>query len=436
MVARDSFPAAFIPRCAMPLQRCDLPLIRAMMLALLGAATLSATGARAQQNLPFYPPILSQELAPPPAAPPVSAAPLPAAPGLSVTVTPLGFAASGKPLPPGATAVLNVILRNGSPDALTRIVLTVRADGLKPEPASAWRIEGNSFAADLSRIGPNAAIERRLVLPVERAALFPGAVSRIAIEARAENGSVASAELNLRTADCAGAYHARISALRTGVLQTAKNEADAIRKSDPAWPRSRSFPTTGARTGPLANAERLAAYFLAQGGADAELGRDPLRFNIVRWASDLTAYSTQPMNPALCSGTEQLIVRYRDTIAPTSRRIEATRTAAANALEATRSASGAEPGDDLARVVRRAIEKAGLKVSDETATPLAALASARTSLDPEKKPDAAQLQTLSLAETAAVLAEAAKRVGKLSGSVDATLAAIATAAKETCLCAY
>jgi hypothetical protein len=339
-------------------------------------------------------------------------------------------------LPPGATAVLNVMVRNGGPDALARIVLTARADGFKPEPASAWRIEGNSLVAELVRVGPGATAERRLILLVERAALFPGATNRIAIEARAESGPIASAELSLRTADCAGAYHARISVLRTGPLQTAKNEADTIRKSDPAWPRSRSFPATGARTGPIANAERLAAYFLAQGGADAEFGRETLRFNVVRWASDLTAYSAQPMNPALCSSTEQLVTRYRETIAPTSRRLEATRTAAQNALEAARNASGAEPGENLARIVRRAIEKAGLKVPDETVSPLAALSSARTSLDSEKKPDAAQMETLSLAETAAVLAEAAKRVEKFSGSIDATLAAIATAAKETCVCAY
>ena len=407
-----------------------------MVLALLGTATFGANGARAQQNLPPYPPALSQDLAPPPAAPAPSSAPLPAAPGLAVTVLPLGVAASGKPLPPGATAVLNVVVRNGGPEALARIVLTAHTDGFKPEPTSAWRIEGNSLVADLVRVGPGATAERRLVLLVDRAALFPGATNRIAIEARAESGPIASAELSLRAADCAGAYHTRISVLRTGVLQTAKNEADAIRKSDPAWPRSRSFPATGTRTGPLANAERLAAYFLAQGGADAELGRDPLRFNIVRWASDLTAYSTQPMNPALCSGTEQLIVRYRDTIAPTSRRIEATRATALSALEAARNASGAEPSENLARIVRRAIEKAGLKAPDETVSPLAALASARTSLESEKQPDAAQMETLSLAETAAVLAEAVKRVEKLSGSIDATLAAIATAAKETCVCAY
>jgi hypothetical protein len=420
----------------MPFQRCDLSLIRALILALLGIATFGLSGARAQQDLPSYPPALSQELAPQPATPPISAAPLPAAPGLSVTVTPLGVAAGGKPLPPGAAASLNIVVRNGSPAPLARVTLTVRTNGFKLEPASAWRVEGNAVIADLGRIGPNAAVERRLALPVERATLLPGATNRIAIEARVEGGPVASAELALRTADCAGAYHARISVLRTGAIQTAKNEADAIRKSDPTWPRSRSFPTTGARTGPVANAERLAAYFLAQGGADAELGRDPLRFNIVRWASDLTAYSAQPVNPALCSGAEQFVIRYRDTIAPTSRRIEATRTTAANALEAARSASGAEPGDDLPRIIRRAIEKAGLKVSDETASPLVALAAARVSFDSEKKPDAVQMETLSLAETAAVLAEAAKRVGKLSGSIDTTLAAIATAAKETCVCAY
>ncbi len=312
----------------MPLQRRDLPLIRAIVLASLGTAPFAATGARAQQELPSYPPPLSRDLAPPAAAPAPSSAPLPAAPGLALTVTPLGAAAAGKPLPPGATAALNIVVRNGGPETLARIVLTARADGFKPEPAQPWRIEGNALVADLGRVGPRTTTERRLVLLVERAALFPGAASRIAIEARAEGGPAASAELTLRTADCAGAYHARISALRTGVLQTAKNEADAIRKSDPAWPRSRSFPATGARTGPLANAERLAAYFLAQGGADAEFGRETLRFNVVRWASDLTAYSTQPVNPALCSGVDQYVARYRDTIAPTLRRIEATRTAA------------------------------------------------------------------------------------------------------------
>ena len=420
----------------MPLQRCDLPLIRAMVLALLGTATFGLSSARAQQDLPPYPPALSQDLVPPPAAPAPSSAPLPAAPGLALTLMPLGVAAGGKPLPPGTTAALNVMVRNSGPDALARIVLTARADGFKPEPTSAWRVEGNSLVADLVRVGPGATAERRLVLLVERAALFPGTMSRIAIEARAEGGPSANAELTLRTADCAGAYHARISVLRTGELQTAKNEANAVRKSDPAWPRSRSFPATGARTGAVANAERLASYFLAQGGADAELGRDPLRFNIIRWASDLTAYSAQPMNPALCSGAEQFVVRYRDTIAPTSRRIEATRAAALNALDAARKASGAEPGEDIARIVRRAIEKAGLKVPDDTVSPLAALASARASLDSENKPDAAQMETLSLAETAAVLAEAAKRVGKLSGLIDATLGAIATAAKETCVCAY
>ena len=403
-----------------------------MVLALLATTAFGASG----EDLPPYPPALSPELAAPSAAPTPSAAPLPAVPGLALTVAPLGAAAGGKPLPPGATAALNLVVRNGSPAPLARVTLTARVDGFKPEPASAWRAEDNAVIADLGRIGPNAAVTRRLVLLVERAALSPGATNRIAIEARAEGGPAASTELTLRTADCAGAYHARISGLRTGALQTAKNEADAIRKSDPAWPRSRSFPVTGARIGPVASAERLASYFLAQGGADTELGRDPLRFNIVRWASDLTAYSTQPMNPALCSGAAQFVVRYRDTIAPTSRRIEATRAAALNALETARTASGAAPGEDLARIVRRAIENAGLKVPDETVPPLAGLSSARASLDPDKKPDASQMETLSLAETAAVLAEAAKRAEKVSGAINATLAAIATAAKETCVCAY
>ena len=238
------------------------------------------------------------------------------------------------------------------------------------------------------------------------------------------------------TADCASAYHAKISTLRAGALQAGKNEADAVRRSDAAWARSRGFATTGARTGPIANAERLAAYFLAQSGADAELGRDPLRFNIVRWASDLTAYSAQPMNPALCSGAEQFVVRYRDTIAPTTRRIAATRAAAASALEAARKAIDAGPSEDLARIIRRAIEKAGLKLPEESASPLVALSSARASFDSEKKLEPTQLEALSLAETAAILAEAAKRVEKFSSSIDATLAAIADAAKETCVCAY
>ena len=78
----------------MPLQRRDLPLIRAIVLASLGTAPFAATGARAQQELPSYPPPLSRDLAPPAAAPAPSSAPLPAAPGLALTVTPLGAAAS------------------------------------------------------------------------------------------------------------------------------------------------------------------------------------------------------------------------------------------------------------------------------------------------------------------------------------------------------
>ena len=121
----------------MPLQRRDLPLIRAMVLALLGTATFGLSGARAQQDLPSYPPALSLDLAPPPATPALSSAPLPVAPGLAVTLIPLGVATGGKPLPPGATAALNVMVRNGGPDTLARIVLTARADGFKLEPTSA-----------------------------------------------------------------------------------------------------------------------------------------------------------------------------------------------------------------------------------------------------------------------------------------------------------
>ena len=412
----------------MPSPRRDHALIRALAAAgLLALAGLFAANTRAEEEPPPYPPPLSDELAPPAAV--VST------PNLVVTISPLGAARDGKPLPPGAQVQIAAQVRNSGPVPLARVVLVARVEGLKLDAGSGWRLEGETLVAELPRLAAGATLERRFTVRIERAAPLPGATLRVVVEVRSDGGEVVNTEAVLKAADCAAAYHARFNGIRTGLIQDAKNEADAIRKVDPTWPRARAFAALGGKTGALANAERLAAYFLAQGGADGEFGRDPLRFNFVRWASDLTAYTSQTQNPALCSGAAQVVARYRDLIAPGTRRIETVRAAAASALDLARKATGAEANDDLVRVVGRAIEKARLKL-DDGKPPLAQLAAARAALESDRKLDPAELEALSTSETAAVLAEAVKRIDRLGDKISGVLAAIATAAKEDCVCAY
>jgi hypothetical protein len=416
----------------MPPLRSDLGASRCLSGMALAVSLLLAQPARAEEpDVPPYPPRLSEDLLRP-SLPAVTTAPPPT---LAVSIEPTAAAATGKPLPPGATAALRLIVRNVGTAPAARVALIVRVDGLKPEPPAGWRTDGGALTTDIARLAPGATAEQRLALAVDKAPPNPGAI-RVVVEARTASERSAVVSVEIKAADCAAAYHARLGVIRTGALQSAKMEADAIRKGEAGFPHTRLFPPVAGRNAQLAAVERLAGYYLARGGADDELGRDPLRFNFVRWASDLTAYTGQAANPALCSGALMVVGRYREAITPTMRRVEAVRAAAARALELARSATEAAADDDLPRVVRRAIERVGIESDRIGTSPLHALAAARAALGPDRTLEPALAEALSIAETAAVLAEATRRIDRVGGAIDMTLSAIADAARTSCVCAY
>jgi hypothetical protein len=403
-------------------------------------------------DLPPYPTPLSRDLTqppqatfPPPPVPPQASAPLAPQPPpvsiapLAVTVTPLGTAAGDRVLPPGAHASVRFTLRNTGKDPLTKIALKATVEGLKIDSPSAWRSEGGAFIIEIPRIGAGDEADRTIAGRVETAPPTPGGKpARIQIEAKLEDGSTAKAEASMRTADCAGAYRGKLAGIRTGEIEAVKKLADEIRKPEAGLTRGRSFQATGARSGELAVAERLAAQISGNGGGDPEMGSENMRFVVVRWTSELGAYTGQEKNAGLCTGAPAMLSVYRgEGLSTVRKRFDAIRAAAGFMLKATREATKASENEELAQIARRLAEKAGVEGVEKDASALAILARTRAFLiEKDRKIEGDEAQAFSLTETAAWLAEAEKRSQALSGAFDATLSAIAAAHKETCVCAY
>lgn len=354
---------------------------------------------------------------------------------LSITLAPRGLAAGDKPLPPGAAASMRVIVQNDGTSPLTRIHLKAAIEGLKAENPAGWRADGGGFSAEIARLGPGDKIERSFNARVDAPPLTP-ATARIAIEARSNDGGNADTEARIPVADCAGAYRGRLAPIRADQIAAVKKLAEEIRKAEPGLPRGPIFPATGARQGPLANAERLAAQFAAASGADTELAKEGMRWLVLRWTAELGNYVAQDKNPGLCTGVPELLPIYWNSIAPLTRRLEAISAGAKTALAAAREETKAED-DDLARMARKIADKAGVEGIEENASVFAILAKIREFLsDKDKKLEADDARALSLTETAAWLAAAGKRADGLGMAFGGTLAAISAAHKETCVCAY
>lgn len=360
--------------------------------------------------------------------------PAPAEP-LVLTVTPMGSAvASGRPLPVGAMPGLAIALRNGGTTPLGPVELTARADGLALETQDGWRVEDGALRTRIQSIAPGAEAERTLRLRVERAPLA-AAAARVSVQAQGPDGRTLAGEAWLRIADCAGAYRERLAALRADLVQPARDAAEDMRRSDPALPATRLFPATGAKAGNLARAERLAAGLATRGGADMQLSTEWFRFLLARWASELNAYAGQAANPGLCASNEVQIAGYRQGLAPITRHVEATRAVAESALaHARREAEMADAGID--EIVRALAGAAGIESAAERAGALAALADVRAALRGQPAPAPELLRKLSLAETAAWLAEADTRGERLARAIEQVLEAIAAAHRESCVCAF
>ena len=354
---------------------------------------------------------------------------------LSVTLTPRRLAAGDKPLPPNATASVRVIVQNSGTSPLARIQLRATIEGLKAESQAGWRVDGNGFSAEIARLAAGEKVERSFSARVDPPPPAPVS-ARISLEAKSDDGGNAVAEARIAIADCAGAYRGRIASIRSGAIAAVKKLAEEIRKAEPGLPRGRVYPSTGARTGPLANAERLSAQFAATAGADTELAKEGMRWLVLRWTAELGNYVAQDKNPGLCAGVTDLLPIYRNSIAPLTRRLEAISAGAKTALAAAREETKAED-DDLARMARKIADKAGVEGIEDGASVFAILAKTRAFLaDKDKKLEADDARALSLTETAAWLAAAAKRADGLGMAFNGTLAAIAAAHKDTCVCAY
>ena len=353
---------------------------------------------------------------------------------LTVTVTPLGAAAKERPLPVGATSNLRIVVRNDGAGTLAKITLTLRFEGMKVDNPPGWRPQDGALITEIARLGAGAESERTLKLRVAGAPAA-GETRRVSVEARTEDGALATGEATLRVADCAGAYRTKLSVLRTDAVPAIRTAAEDMRRPDRTLPNSRLFPATGARTGEVAAAEKFAAAFAVNGGADPEMDREWFRFLIVRWTSELSLYAGQEANPGLCAANYYQIAGYREGLLPLTRRFEAIRTAAANMLQAARVAAKAESNEDLAKIARRAVKAAGLESGEDNAAVFTILAAARAS-SKERALEKDQAEALSLAETAAWLAEADRRARALAATFEQAFAMISNAHRESCVCAF
>ncbi len=357
-------------------------------------------------------------------------------PGLSVTATPQGAAAKERPLPVGAPVTLKVTLKNETREAIGPVKLSAQFDGMKLENQPDWSADASGKAlSEIAKIEAGASSEKLLRLRIEKAP-FPASKSAISIEAAAGEKLRAAATVNINAADCVGAFREKLSVLRSGVLQNVRDAADAMRRPDNALPGSRIFPATNARRSDLLNAERLAAALSARGAADAQMSTEWMRFLITRWVSEMTNYSQQTSNPGMCANNYYQIAGQREGLSPVTKRLDAFREGAANALTAARFSGKDAVAADARELVLRLAKSAEIEGVDDSASIFTMLSAIRTSLARGNKLEKEQLETLSLAETAAWLGETDKRGQALTDAIEKVFGTIAELHKQNCICAF
>jgi hypothetical protein len=368
-----------------------------------------------------------------PAAAFLFAAPAPLqAEDLEVTVMPTRKSVATRPLPPGTTADINVILRNTGKAAIAPIQISVRLESLAFANSDGWQQQGDRLFTTIKTLGPDASAERLLRIRVETAPLDI-ANAHVRAEVKVADGKTIDAETTLRIADCAGAYRTRLLNLRESLSTPVRDAAEEMRRGDPTLPLTRQFPYAAKRNNELARLERTAAAFTARRGGDAQMATEWFRFMIQRWGSELNAYASQPANPGLCANNYYQIAGYRQGLLPITKHIDATREAAEKALELARKESGESGSAD--EIVRALLKAAGSDAALDGAA-LTALAALRASPGNGQRLAPEMIGKLSAAETAAWLADADKRGQKLVQAIEQVLGTIANAHKETCVCAF
>jgi hypothetical protein len=350
---------------------------------------------------------------------------------LEVKVMAEGSAASGRPLPVGARPAIEISVRNNRAKTIGPVELSVRSE-LAADKTEGWTLENGTLKTTIKNVAAGAQVKRELRLRVDKAPAEAAKI-KVTIKARVFDGRTVEGETELTVADCAGAYRGKLEALRATISQPMRDAADEMRRADPFLPDGRQFPATGARSGELAQAERLAARFAARRGADPQMSAEWFRYLLLRWASELNAYTGQAPNPGICANTYYQIAGYRQGVLPIAKHIDATHAAAEKALVAARKEAAVETGDvrELVQVLQKEAE---INKADDNLGPLFLLADARARS--RGRFDPALMRKFSLAETAAWLAEADRRGQKLAQSIEQILTTISTAHKESCNCAF
>lgn len=363
------------------------------------------------------------------------AAPAQTASKLTLSVVPLGAAASGKMIPVEATVVISVTLKNESGEPRSNVLLSAKLNRVTLAGEDGWKADGNNAVLKIESIGANEEISRRLTVRVTMAPMPPaGGQAEVTIEAKTGETS-ANAAAMFTVGDCAAAFQAELTKLRISTISEIWPTAENMRKPDTTLPRIRYFRIGMRKNRDLAILDRLAAGYQARLLADYEFFREGVRYTARRWSDELKSFAGQEPNPGICAANDEMIAGIRKTIAYVTARIEPPQKAYARAMDLLRSALGAAPGEDLRTIALRAAEQAGAKAENPPDSVFKILEQTRDLLK-DAKPTAEQLDNLSLVETVAWIEAQALRARTLSDLIENSITGITEAQKKTCVCAF
>ena len=355
------------------------------------------------------------------------------APKLEIRLTPLGAAASEKPIPVAAEVGLDITIRNTGSEPLRNVLLTAALNAVKLTQDSKWKADGDNAVLAIETIKPNETISQSLTVRIEMAPLPPGKQTEINVQAK--SGEIqASAVARFPAADCAAAFQADLTRIRINQISEIWPVADDLRKQDTSLPRGRFFRVVP-RRGDLGNIDRIAAGYQARLLADFSFADQGVRYTVRRWSDELKAFAGQEPNPGLCAVNDQMVQGIRKTINYAAVRLDPPQKALARAMEQIRKALNAGEHDDLRGIALRVADEAGIKLQDPANSTLKLLEQVRDALKDKKLTDA-QLDNLSLIESAAWIEAQAMRSKKLSDLINGTINGIAEAQKKNCVCAF
>jgi len=345
----------------------------------------------------------------------------------------MGAAAGDKMIPVAASVGVNVVLKSESSEALSKVLLTAKLNGVKLVPEGGWKADGDNAVLEIDTLNANEEISRRLNLRVDMAPLPPGKQVEVSVEVKIGEARV-NASTKFPVGDCAAAFQADLTRLRISTISEVWPTADEMRKPDTTLPRVRYF-RVAMRRGDFANFDRLAAGYQARLLSNYDFFTEGVRYTTRRWSDELKAFAGQDANPGLCAVNKEMAEGIRKTINYVSARLEPPLKAYARAMDQLRKAVGAAESDDLQKIALRLAADAGAKIENPPASVFKILEQTRDLLK-DTKPTAEQLDNLSLVESVAWIEAQAMRSKKLHDLIENSITGITEAQKKNCVCAF